>query len=186
MSKHKKHHQRHVSPGQARRDQFIAPSPRRRLLSPTLVVSALCVVFAAILGYLVLSGRTPSAQPVTEIAGAGTDVSLPVSDFADGAARFYRYTTVAGRQLRFFVMRSADGVIRSAFDACDICWTKRKGYHQEGDDMVCNNCRRRFPSTRLNVTQGGCNPGPLERSVTGDRVTMSAAALDSGAGYFSF
>ena len=185
MSKHKKHHQSHASLKPARRDQFVAPS-RRRPLSPTLVVSGLCVVFAAVLGYLVLSGRTVSAHPITDIAGSGTDVSLPVSDFPGDIAKFYRYTTAAGQQIRFFVMRSADGIIRAAFDACDVCYRERKGYHQEGDDMVCNNCGRHFRSTAINTVTGGCNPGTLERSVTGDRVTMSAAALDSGAGYFLF
>jgi hypothetical protein len=46
-------------------------------------------------------------------------------------------------------MKSADGVIRAAYDACDVCYRERKGYHQEGDDMVCNNCGRHFPSTSI-------------------------------------
>ena len=182
MSKHKRHHQ-HSTPNPGKREQFESQRARRRI-SPTLVMAAMCVVFMGVLAYLVAGGSQVSAQPVVDIAGAGTDVSLPVSDFHDGAARFYRYTTAAGRQIRFFVMRSADGVIRAAFDACDTCWQQRKGYHQEGDDMVCNNCGRHFRSTSINVVQGGCNPAPIERSITGDRVTMTASALASGAAYF--
>lgn len=182
MSKHKNHHHHHA-PDPARRDQFQQP-PARGRISPTLLVAAMCVIFAGVLAYLVVGGSKVSAQPVTDIAGAGTDVSLPVSDFPDDTARFYRYTTAAGRQIRFFVMRSADGIIRAAFDACDTCWEQRKGYHQEGDDMVCNNCGRHFRSTAINTVQGGCNPAPIDRTITGDRVTLTASALSSGAAYF--
>jgi uncharacterized membrane protein len=182
MSKHKKHP--HHSADQLRRNQFQAQSGRRVRVSPTLLVAAVAVVFGGVLVYLVASGSKVSAQPITDIAGSGTDVSLPVSEFPDDTAKFYRYTTAAGRQLRFFVMRSADGVIRAAFDACDVCYRERKGYHQERDDMVCNNCGRHFPSTRLNVSQGGCNPAPLDRTMRGDRVLLSAAALAAGADYF--
>lgn len=182
MSKHKRHHQP-ATPNQGKRAQFESHHPRGSI-SPTVVMVTLCVVFAGVLAYLVVGGSKVNAQPVTEIAGAGTDVSLPVSDFPDDTARFYRYTTAAGRQIRFFVMRSADGVIRAAFDACDTCWEQRKGYHQEGDDMVCNNCGRHFRSTAINTVQGGCNPAPIERTITGDRVTLTASALASGAAYF--
>ena len=50
--------------------------------------------------------------------------------------------------------------------------------------MVCNNCGRHFPSSSVNVVQGGCNPAPIDRIVRGDRVVLSAAALASGAAYF--
>ena len=182
MSKHKKHHQ-HASPGPGKREQFEA-QPRGIRISATVLVTAMCVVFAGVLGFLVLRGSKVSAQPVTDIAGAGTDVSLPLSDFPDDTARFYRYTTAAGQQLRFFVMRGVDGVVRAAFDACDTCWAQHKGYHQEGDDMVCTNCGRHFPSTSVNIVTGGCNPAPIDRTVSGDRVVLSAAALASGTGYF--
>ena len=38
--------------------------------------------------------------------------------------------------------------------------------------MVCNNCGRQFRSVDVNVLQGGCNPAPIERAVSGDRVVM--------------
>jgi uncharacterized membrane protein len=111
-------------------------------------------------------------------------VSLPVATFADGAARFYRYTTAAGREVKFFVMKSSDGVLRAAFDACDTCYRERKGYHQQGDVMVCRNCGRSFRSADINVLQGGCNPAPLERTIAGDQLVLKAASIELGAMYF--
>lgn len=81
-------------------------------------------------------------------------------------------------------MKSSDGVVRAALDACDTCYRERKGYHQQGDVMVCNNCRRTFRSVDINVLQGGCNPAPLERTVVGDHLVLTAASLELGAVYF--
>ena len=182
MSKHRKHHN-----GQApnRREQFVRAAGSNSRISPTTAVLGLIVLFAAVLVYVVTSqGRGGAETAVTEIVSAGNDVALPIAAFSDGRARYYRYTTTGGRQVKFFVMRSSDGVIRAAFDACDTCYRERKGYHQEGDDMVCNFCGRRFRSVDINVLQGGCNPVPLERGVVGDQIVMKAASLELGTTYF--
>jgi uncharacterized membrane protein len=182
MSKHKKHHGVHQP---NRREQFERAPGGRARVSPTTAVLGLIVLFTAVLIYVVTSHTRGSAQvAATEIASAGTDVTLPIATFSDGKSRFYRYLTASGREVKFFVMRSSDGVIRAAFDACDTCYRERKGYHQDGDDMVCNNCGRRFRSVDVNVLQGGCNPAPVERAVVGDQIVLKAASLELGTTYF--
>ncbi|HEY7527662.1 MAG TPA: Fe-S-containing protein, partial [Candidatus Deferrimicrobiaceae bacterium] len=63
-----------------------------------------------------------------------------------------------GRQFHYFVLRSSDGTYRAAFDACDVCFRANRGYRQEGDLMVCNQCGQTFPSVKINEVKGGCNP----------------------------
>lgn len=125
-----------------------------------------------------------AALPDAEVLPAGQDARLPVSLFADGKARFYRYTTSIGRDVRLFVMRSSDGVVRAAFDACDVCYRARKGYRQAGDVMVCVNCGQTFHSRNINVMSGGCNPAPAQRTIEGDHVVLKSGDLDLGAVYF--
>ena len=181
MSKHKKS----PDPSHPRREQFEPAAPRSRTISPTALMLALSILFGGVLVYLIASGGRASSQvATTELAGTGSDVSLLAATFADGAARFYRYTTVAGREVKFFVMKSSDGVLRAAFDACDTCYRERKGYRQQGDVMVCNNCGRTFRSVDINVLQGGCNPAPLERTLAGDQLVLKAASLELGTTYF--
>jgi len=133
-----------------------------------------------------MSGDRPaeSGLAAAEAVPTGADVSLPVSAFADGRARFYSYVTATGRETRFFVIRSPDGVVRTAFDACDDCFRQRRGFRQVGDHLFCNACRRTVLSQHVNVLKGGCNPAPLERTVGGDYVIVQAAALEKGASYF--
>jgi uncharacterized membrane protein len=117
-------------------------------------------------------------------AGAG-EFSYPVSLFADGKARHFDHKA-GGLTIRYFILKSADGVIRAAFDACDVCWPSGKGYFQEGDDMVCRNCGRRFASVLVNEVQGGCNPAPLNRTIRDDRVVINARDIEKGRTYFNF
>ena len=108
----------------------------------------------------------------------------PVHLFDDGKARHFEFRT-QGKTIRYFVIKSADGVIRAAFDACDVCWRAGKGYAQEGDFMVCGNCGRRFASNLVNEVQGGCNPAPLSRRVQGDKLIIKMDDISQGQSYFN-
>ena len=88
--------------------------------------------------------------------------------------------------IRYFVLKSSDGVIRAAFDACDVCWPAGKGYFQQGDHMVCRNCGRKFASVLVNEVQGGCNPAPLRRSIDGENLVLEFADIREGRQYFNF
>ncbi|WP_421900253.1 DUF2318 domain-containing protein [Maridesulfovibrio sp.] len=124
--------------------------------------------------------------PSNGIAGmeiGSQELSIPINEVNDGQAHYYSID-LDGKEIRFFVVRSKDGIIRAAFDACDVCYRSKKGYSQQGDFMVCNNCGMRFHSTRINVVKGGCNPSPLERKTAGDKLIISLDAVRSGAIYF--
>lgn len=110
-------------------------------------------------------------------------VTIPVADVNDGKAHYYMFSK-NGFEVKFFLLKSNDGVIRAAFDACDVCFHEKKGYDQDGEFMVCNNCNMRFHSSRINEVKGGCNPSPLERVYDDKTVTIKAKDIMSGRGYF--
>ncbi len=153
---------------------------------------AVIVAAAVAMGYRWSSspdtGQSPqSLAAVAQAADqAGDEVFHPAADFADGKARFYSMKIPDGLTVRYFIIKSADGVIRAAFDACDVCWRSNKGYSQDGDYMVCNNCGRRFASAQVNEVKGGCNPSPLNRRLEGDRVKIKVADILEGRRYFNF
>ena len=155
-------------------------------------VIALFIVAGVAGGYLAFSDKS-EAPATTVAAGAFKDAQLPpdnrvtypVAMFADGKARHFEFKD--GRYtIRYFVIRSADGVLRAAFDACDVCWPAGKGYYQEGDVMVCRNCGRKFASNRVNEVKGGCNPAPLNRSVVNGKLVIHVKDILDGRQYFNF
>jgi uncharacterized membrane protein len=118
------------------------------------------------------------------LAGTLPTVSYPVATFSDGKARQFQYKTSDGQTIRYFVLKSSDGVVRAAFDACDVCWPHDKGYQQDGDFMVCKNCGRRFQSTKVNVVTGGCNPSALQRNIQDDKVVIQVKDIEDGRRFF--
>ena len=110
-------------------------------------------------------------------------IEIPLKKVDDGKAHYFKFEQ-DGTTINFFVVQSNDGVIRAAFDACDVCFPAKKGYTQDGDFMICNNCGRRFHSSRINVVEGGCNPAPLRRQVVGDKLVIKISDIIPGARYF--
>ena len=110
-------------------------------------------------------------------------VTLPISAFNDYKAKYYVYE-FPQKDVLFFVVKSSDGVIRAAYDACDVCFHQKKGYKQEGDLMICNNCGQIFPTDRINVEKGGCNPAPLDRSTNGNNLVLQVSDIFQGARFF--
>lgn len=181
-----KHRNRLPEP-RSRRDQFTT-TPRRDVPWNWIVIACGLVFLGTVLYISAALPATSAAQAQelqpAETVPSGQDFRLSAATLTDGKARYFRYVSASGRELRFFVLRSADGVIRAAFDACAVCYRERRGYHQAGDNMICNNCGKAFRSVDVNVITGGCNPEALRRSLAGDQVLITSADLDSGAIYF--
>ncbi len=153
-----------------------------------LIAVILSVVFiAGGVYYAVNSGNNTASYDTSSFSmdSTASKVTYPVSLFDDHKARHYVYK---GKDvtIKYFILKSSDGIIRAAFDACDVCWRAGKGYYQDGDVMVCRNCGRRFASVLVNVVQGGCNPAPLKRNIEGDQLVIYINDILEGKQYFNF
>jgi uncharacterized membrane protein len=120
---------------------------------------------------------TPSVQD--------KEIVYPASQFDDGKARFYEFKTNDGAKIKYFIIKSSDNVIRAAFNTCVVCWREGKGYTQKDDFMVCNNCGKRFKSTKINEVTGGCNPVPLTRKTESGKVVIKIENLLEGKQFFA-
>ena len=153
-----------------------------------LILMAVCAVLIVGAAVFIVSQKRSTGPPVTasnSTGGSTTAVTFPASIFDDGRAQHFEH--VDGKYtIRFFVLKSSDGVIRAAYDACDVCWPAGKGYYQDGDYMVCRNCGRRFASVLVNEVKGGCNPAPLNRTVKDGKVIIQVKDIEDGKQYFNF
>jgi uncharacterized membrane protein len=170
---------------QAKKDVVLGTEKKRHL---PLVVAIVCAVLIVVGGvYLAGYDRSQTAPVAGTFASENnaSQVRLPASLFEDGKARHFLH--VAGEyNIKYFVLKSADGIIRAAFDACDVCWPAGKGYYQEGDYMVCRNCGRKFASVLVNEVKGGCNPAPLNRRIENGKVVIEIKDILDGRQYFDF
>lgn len=169
-----------------KREQFSKPAHRKTNLMLWVVIVGLL----AVVGYLVL-GRfraapeipTTSAKTI-QIAQGATDVRIPLSDVSNGQAKFYEAALSNGKSTRFFVIKTSDGVYRTALDACQVCFYAHKGYYQDGNDMVCRKCGRHFSVNSVAYGTSGCHPMGLRGTVDGSDLSIPASELESGTQYF--
>ncbi len=111
-------------------------------------------------------------------------VTIPLKALDSGKALFLE-TDSEGRKVYYFALKSADGNYRAALDACDVCFRMNRGYRQEGDRMVCNNCGQTFPSNRIGEVKGGCNPHPLANRIEGGQMVIRKNDILAGKDYFA-
>ncbi|MBI5896957.1 MAG: DUF2318 domain-containing protein [Desulfobacterales bacterium] len=179
----------HTSPDTYSRKKAMVLKQQRPRNPLIFVIIAAAVIAAAGGVYFVTNQKGSNAPPVSSLSagarGNATQISYPLSLFGDGKARHFEHKTADGLAIRYFILKSADGIVRAAFDACDVCWPENKGYAQDGGVLVCNNCGRRFASDRVNEVQGGCNPAPLTRKIKGDKLVLQVNDILQGKQYFN-
>ncbi len=121
------------------------------------------------------------ALPLAAMAADDT-VKIPAKDVSD-TAKFYKFDA-DGVTIQYFLVKAPDGSIRSALNACDVCFPEKKGYKQSGEFMICVNCGQKFHVSRVGLVKGGCNPHPLPNTVQDGQVSISKADLAQGVKYF--
>ncbi len=158
----------------------------RKRRTPVIIAFACAILIAGgAYFYSHPGGKTLPTTASTVGTASDSVVTYPASLFSDGNARHFEHPA-NDMTIRYFILKSSDGIIRAAFDACDVCWPAGKGYYQEGDYMVCRNCGRRFKSTLINEVKGGCNPAPLNREIIGDQLVIHLDDIVKGKQYFDF
>ena len=165
---------------------------KKKIVPYTVLSICAALVIAAVVffqGNVQSSPNRSVAQNVGEGNNGSSQVQVvtyPTTLFDEGKAKHFEFRADNGIAIKYFVLKSSDGVIRAAFDACDVCWPSGKGYYQEGDKMVCRNCGKRFASVKINEVKGGCNPAPLNRKIDGDNLVIRVADILEGQPYFDF
>jgi len=133
------------------------------------------IIFVFLIGLMILTGCGVTGNVVDQ----QDYVSIPLADLSS-KANFYEYDD-SGVAIRYFAVLGSDGNPRTAFDACDVCGGY-KGYSQQGDDMVCNNCGLHFSIDDLGTKNygGGCWPSHLQHEVKGDSLIIKVTDLAEG------
>ena len=152
------------------------------------MIACAVVVLAGAFLFYSKGGGGPAVAAATSDSStpSGSEITLAAAQFDGGQAKYFRHDGGGGVNIRYFLLKASDGTIRSAFDTCDTCWAAGKGYKQDGDVMVCQNCGRRFKSTQIGDIYGGCNPAPLKVETRGGNVVVQLKDILDGRHYFDY
>jgi hypothetical protein len=97
----------------------------------------------------------------------GDELLISMSDISK-SAKYYSYES-GGTNVKFFAVEGSDGQVHTAFD-----------------NMECRNCGKKYSTNQIGTANqsGGCWPGYMERTVSGDYVRIKLSELDGGNYYF--
>ena len=141
------------------------------------------LAYSGVFGDLFKKSPAESAK-ASGVAETSDAVKIPLKALDSGKALFLSLES-EGRPLYYFALKSRDGAYRAALDACDVCYRTNRGYRQEGDQMVCNNCGQKFACDKIGEVKGGCNPHPLARGIEGQYLVIKKADIAAGKEYFA-
>ena len=143
------------------------------------------IIYLTILG-IALPSHALFGNKFKSLKPDNGNLYIPVKDIEDGKAHYFKVKSKSGIMVDFFTVKSTDGIIRAAIDACDVCYKSGKGYIQEDNVMVCTNCKRRFATDKINEVKGGCNPAPLKRSIVNENLVISMQDINANAWYCKY
>ncbi|MGE5300030.1 MAG: Fe-S-containing protein [Acidobacteriota bacterium] len=133
----------------------------------------LCILFA-------FAGCSNLPAEHTIVSVRRGEVRLPIKDFSDGKVHFFTYKK-DGKRINFFVRTDGKDNLSAYFDACYTCYKNKKGYREEGSDLVCNECKLKFRLAEEHWdTSHGCCPIAVKSRIDGGELIIAAKDLEKG------
>jgi len=155
-------------------------SARRERLWMVSVYASCFLFIVLVTAEFVYTKSVSALSPATPVAFTNGRISIPVSQVSDGDLHRY-VATEQGVPIRFWLYRKPDGSVATVFDACEICGGV--GYYKTSNGVVCKNCAAPINGSTVGHA-GGCNPVPLQATVSGGLVLITEAEVAAGTRYF--
>ena len=143
---------------------------------------------------LVIFNLTNGTETSSDVNGnvAKTSSNLPSivinKSEITSTAKFYP-VTIDGTKMEVLAVKAPDGTIRTAMNTCQVCYDSGRGYYkQEGDELICQNCKNRFKLSQVEKIKGGCNPVPIleeDKTDDGTSITITGSYLEQNKELFS-
>ncbi|MDU0347738.1 DUF2318 domain-containing protein [Actinomyces sp. MRS3W] len=149
-------------------------------------------VIASAAGFaLLVVTRTVAVAKVNEVPTlsdpepyetADDAVVIPAATLADGHLHRFEYTASDGTAVRFIVILKNGGAYGVGLDACEACGPS--GYYEADGKVICKRC-----DVAINIAtigfKGGCNPIPIDFTVSDGAVTVANSVLEESAEVFA-
>jgi len=155
-------------------------SARRERFWMVSVYASSFVFILLVTAQFIYTKSVSALSPATPVTFVNGKTSVPLKDLYDGD--LHRFMAKEnGVDIRFWLYQKPDGKIATLFDACEICGPV--GFFKNSNGVVCKNCAAPINPQSVGMP-GGCNPIPLQATMTPDAVVISEIDVAAGGKYF--
>ena len=119
--------------------------------------------------------------PAVAVTAVNGSVDVDLSEVNDGHLHRFVYQTASGQSVRYIVILKGGNSYGVGLDACEICGPT--GYYEKDGQVICRLCDVMMNKATIG-TKGGCNPIPLEYSVSEGKLRVPQEALDKARDVF--
>lgn len=125
-------------------------------------------------------------QKGESVALLNGQIEISAEPLNNNLARHYNTELANGKTVYFFVVKDKNGIYRAAADACQVCFQDKMGFYQDGDFMVCNACKNKYPMEKIATEKGGCNPSPINPNLKAQngKITIKQSELEQVENFF--
>lgn len=157
-------------------------SVRRQIRWASALFMALFMTYSVFMANVVVArkGEALISKAVPVKASADGLIKLKTGKLKDKKLHRFSYE-ISGKKIRFLIIYKGSGVFGVGFDACEICGSD--GYYEKDDNVVCKACGSAINKATVGFP-GGCNPIPLNHSITKGYLEIPVAGLKKGFKHF--
>ncbi|OGO29588.1 MAG: hypothetical protein A2136_07695 [Chloroflexi bacterium RBG_16_54_11] len=181
MRLHPQAHAAHPDETSVERRKRLAALYRSRNWQTALVSVTLATVLPLGIATYALGRSGYRPDPKMVMSHEDGMVHIPVAGLTPGQLNLYTYQGTEA-DVTFMVIKRDENDIAVALNACGIC--PPRGYHQEGEVLICDNCNAPINMETVGMP-GGCNPIPLTASLVNGTVQIASSDLQGAQAVFT-
>lgn len=173
-----------------RRQQRVRELSRQGWRLWATIAGFFALIWGAVAWYGISETRKASASDhLPEIAvEVGSDFSYELARLEPGQTRFFSYPTSSSEQSRLLIQRDSNGIVRTAFASCMVCYSHRHEHKLKQGSLICGKCQTamRIGDQNERITaEKGCVAVPVQASVDNNKVTVRPRAITEAFNIFA-
>ncbi len=127
------------------------------------------------------AGKKEELVPAVPVTAAEGFVDVDIAKVNDGHLHRFVYQASGGQMVRYIVILKGGSSYGVGLDACEICGAT--GYYEKDEQVICRLCDVMMNKATIG-TKGGCNPIPIEYSVSDGKLRVPQEALEKARDIF--
>lgn len=160
--------------------KVLAQAIHKRRWGTGVIIALVLMTTTSSAGSLI-ANKQAEIVPAVEVKAQDGSVDVDLDVVKDGHLHRFVYRASGGEMVRYIVILKSGAAYGVGLDACEICGAT--GYYERDNQVICKLCDVQMNKATIG-TRGGCNPIPIEYSISDGKLKVPQAELEKHARIF--